>query len=339
MSTRRRIVIPLVVILAFAGIITSQQRIDATRHKEDLETSLLYLPNERLLTHFTGGLSCVVADVLWIQCIQYTAKRFRSEEKLAWLNHMCRTITRLDPYFVAVYRYGGVFLAAVNADDTASLSLLHDGIVNNPDTWQLPYEMASVYLLNRREEPGSQEKAAAYLSMAVATGKAPRMVVELAKAVMAGKDLFEIERTMWEGMLESDDAFMRQLAERKLVELGIRETCRGFNDAVRQYVARHGELPPNLDVLVEGGTVPPDALGGRYFMAPGGVVRNTTLLDAEVAERREAIQDAIQRFHDAQGRWPLALDHLVNSGLLDSVPAHPYPGRAWHYDPKSGAVD
>ncbi|HQK77296.1 MAG TPA: hypothetical protein PKZ25_13970, partial [Candidatus Hydrogenedentes bacterium] len=112
MIARWLVIAPLTVAIGLACCVMAQKHLDASR-QTGFDEELLYLPNEKLLNHFTGGLDSVVADLLWLQCIQYTAEEFKGDHKYVWLNHMTDPITRLDPYFVDVYRYGGVFLAAL----------------------------------------------------------------------------------------------------------------------------------------------------------------------------------------------------------------------------------
>ena len=127
MIARWLVIAPLTVAIGLACCVMAQKHLDASR-QTGFDEELLYLPNEKLLNHFTGGLDSVVADLLWLQCIQYTAEEFKGDHKYVWLNHMTDTITRLDPYFVDVYRYGGVFLAALKADNDASVNLMKRGM-------------------------------------------------------------------------------------------------------------------------------------------------------------------------------------------------------------------
>jgi len=342
MIKRWLIIAPVAIALAWVCSFTAQPRIDRIRAPQTLDEALLYLPNEKLLTHFTAGMSSIVADLLWLKCVQYTALHFISDRKFTWLNHMCQTITRLDPYFVSVYRYGGMFLASLDANDDASLRLLHAGMKRNPRAWELPYEAAMVYLLNRRSEPGAQETAAAYLGMAVATGNAPRFVVEVAQGLLNKHNLVDIEKGMWEAMLKSDNELMRDLAERKLLELSARETCRKLNEAVQVFAQRYGRMPQEINELVSGEilvSLPQDPLGGQYFLDADGVVQNTSLLDTEIERHAVALRRAIDEFKAGNGRWPQHLDELVQRGLVAEMPAYPYKDRTWKYDPLTGALE
>ncbi len=341
MMARRLLIGVLVVAIGFACCVTAQRQMDASR-KTGFDEELLYLPNEKLLNYFTGGLSSVVADLLWLQCIQYTAEEFKGEHKYVWLNHMTDIITRLDPYFVDVYRYGGIFLAALKADSDASINLMKRGMLHNPDAWVLPYEMAMVYLLNRRESPGSPAQAAQCLQWAVATETAPQYVLDLAANIARQHDLDEFERALWEDMLRnSSEKMLRELAQRKLHELAIADACHQLGKAVQLYEERHHRLPDSLNDLISGGIIerlPDDPLGGRYVLA-GSEVLNTTLQEEKLERRMNRLRSGVNRYQARTGAWPSSLETAVEEGDLAFIPPHPYPGRTWSYNPATGEVE
>lgn len=338
--TKGRRTTALVVVALLAFVVMAQHRIDA-RRGGPLEDEARYLPNEKLLSHFTGGMGSIVADMVWLKCLLYTGKHYRGDRDFTWLHHMCETVVRLDPHFVPAFRYGGIFLAALNVDDDAGMALLKQGMVHNPEAWQLPYEVAMIYLLDRRDQPDSTTQAARYLAMAVETGNAPEFVVEVATSLQIQYDLVEIERTMWENSLKSDDRFLRELAERKLQELSLREACTELNKAVGMFNERHGRMPKTINDLVEGkilASAPTDPLGGTFFIGPDGEVLNTTLLDEQTSRVLNRIRNSIRSFQRENGRWPKSLEELIDAGIRKEIPPHPHAGRSWQYDPMTGDV-
>lgn len=341
MSRGPRIAAGLVLAAALLGAaMFAQGRVDANRAPAGDE--LLYLPNEKLLSHFTAGLDSVIADLIWLRCIQYTATELKGEHSFTWLRHMLETCVRLDPYFTDAYRYGGMFLAALRAEDDAALDLLARGAVQRPDAWQLPYEMGMVYLLNRRDTPGAAKMAGHYFAMSAARGGAPDFVREVAERIGAEHDLAGIERTMWANMLDSEDGLLRDVAAQKLVLLDLREFTRTATRLAAGYARHTGRPPDGLQALVDAGAlrgVPQDPLGGAFFIDDAGVVHSTTLLDAELQRRRAFLRERLERYLERNGDWPATLDALAEEGALQSVPGHPYPGRNWDYDPETGALN
>lgn len=341
MNWKRPVAGLLVAAVALGTAYVPQVRMDRQRQSK-FDDELLYLPNEKLLNHLTCGMSSVVADILWLRCIQYTSKHFKGDHKFTWLAHMGNTITRLDPNFVDAYRYTGVFLAGLKADDMASAELMKRGFLENPDAWELPYEIAMVYLLNRRDEPGSAEMAARYLAMAVATERAPESVLAIAQGLQRKHNLVDIERQLWQDMLQSSrDQFRRDMAERKLQELDIRENVAALDRVVAHFEAARKRKPASLEELVQPGgldRIPADPLGGRYFLDEDGKVQNTTLLDSAVERRMEVIRDQIAKFQRQCGRLPVSLQEMVDMKVVKAIPGHPYKDRDWSYNPQTGEV-
>ncbi len=335
MTRRRRLAGLACAALIFGLAVAAQHGADRAR-PADRGGDLLYLPNEKLLNHFTGGMSSIIADFLWVECVQYVATEAKGERSFTWLNQMVNTVVKLDPYFVDAYRFGGMFLAALKADDDAGIDLIDRGIVANPDAWVLPYEGAMIYLLNRRDDPGSKIAAARYLGMAAAHEAAPPLMRELAEKLQGQFNLDDVERDMWTNLLDSSDKLLREVAERKLRELAIRETCGTLNERAGQYRQATGKEPSSLADL--GLKSEDDGLGGRFFIDPGGTVRNTTLLDEETESLENRLQKSLDQYQEKTGAYPAALDVLVREGYLDFLPGHPYPGGRWAYDPVEGTV-
>ncbi|MCX5758492.1 MAG: hypothetical protein NTU83_08310 [Candidatus Hydrogenedentes bacterium] len=341
MRARRILMAVLAVVVGFTCITGVQRHLDAMRARDRSE-QLPYLPNERLLNHFCAGMDSIVADFLWLKCVQYTAEHFHSDQQFTWLNHMANMIARLDPYNVAACHYLAMFLATLKADDNASIELLQRGMRNNPFAYELPYEIAMTYLINRREQPDSAVQAAKYLGMAVETGHAPPFVLEAAQVLQGEHNLFDVERSMWQHTRDSGDAFMRELAERKLTELDLRVACTQLDKAVEMYRQRHGQPPKTIADLVAGGILadaPRDPLGGRFFIDAAGHAQDTTVLDERTKRFRNNLKTAIEGFQERFHRLPASLDDLVTEHIMDAVPQHPYAGQSWHYDPTTGAVD
>ncbi len=331
--------VPLVLAVGLSASVTLQKRLDAVPVSKVGE-NLLYLPNEKMLTHFTAGMDSVIADMLWLKCIQYTAEHYRGDQEYQWLQHMITMITRLDPYFVPAYRYGGIFLTMLKRDDDAGIEVLKQGMVKNPFAWELPYEIAMTYMLNRPNQPDSKVQAAKYLAMAVETGRAPAFVAEVAYVLQTKHNLPEVERAMWENSLRTGDKILKELAERKLMELDLRDACAQLDKAVGAYAQRFGAPPSTLDELV--GKVikqlPQDPLGGRFYINCRGKVANTTVLDEQTVRAKGNIEKGIKSFYKRFSRWPQTLQEIVDNKIMVAVPEHPYAEKTWQYDPATGEL-
>lgn len=337
---RWAVIAPITIVSAVGFAMVAQNKIDAMRD-ETLDEELLYLPNERLLNNFTAGMSSVIADLIWLRTIHYTVKEFHNvNRKFTWLEYMCNTVTQLDPAFTDAYVYGGMLLAAIAADDKA-IPLLQRGMVQNPYSWEVPFEIAKVYLLNRREQPESPIMAAYYLQAVAERSENPQFYIDWIERLHDKHDLNQDARTIWELVIaNNEDEFIIEIAREKLLELDIHENIAALTQAIEVYEAQFGKKPARIDDLVEEGLISPtptDEKHGTYFMDRAGKVQNTVLLD-DAVERFGALLSAdIERFKQTHGRFPESLKEWAE-WREQGVPTHPYEDRQWRYSPETGKL-
>jgi hypothetical protein len=337
MILRWAVVAPLVVVLGMSAIAFSQTRVDAAGYREFNE-ELLYLPNKELLTHFTGGMSSVIADFLWLRCIEYTAQEWQGDFKFTWLEQMCRTITTLDPYFHDVYAWGGMALAMLKQDNDASIELIKDGIPYHPTSWELPFEIGRTYVLNRKDE----QRGAIFLSMAVATGTAPGYVVSWTEDLHGHHGMYDVERSMWQDIYDKhEEEHMRELASRRLQEISLREVADVLTDLATQYEAEHGVPPATLEDLERTDFIrgmPKDPLGGTFIFDDEGKAYSTTVLDGIKEERIVVMQGWVNEYKEKFGNWPAELTDIIGRTRATGLSVHPYPNGKWQFNPKTGEV-
>ncbi len=323
-----------------ASLVASQRKIDAIR--SDAGDELLYLPNEKLLTHFTAGLSSVVADLLWLKTIEYTVGEFHNDDRnFAWLESMCRTVTRLDPRFEGAYRYGGMLMAAIGADDKA-LDFLNEGCINNPFSEQIPFEIVQVYLLNRWKDPDTSMMATKYLRIVAERSDHPEFYFNWIQRIQQHEDFGTMAIDLWQEVLEtSDDEFIREVAKDKLEQQKILQNVRTLDQAIKQYEKDFGKNPASFDEMTAAGflaDLPQEAGNGTYFIDANGAAQNTVIVDAETDRLLNALNSETQRYKKANGAFPLTLEEWAKWNGLDEVPAHPYSDGEWLYDPATGKV-
>jgi hypothetical protein len=337
MSARLTVLAVFTMVVGFGAIGLLQQQVDATRMTDESD-ELLYLPNEKLLNHFTVGQQGLVADLLWLQCIQYTAKEFRGDFKFTWLTQMTDNIVRLDPYYHDVYQWGGQLLAMLKHDSDAGIDLMKRGIPHHPDRWELPFEIARTHILNRNDPVAG----ARYLAMAATTGDPPPFVLDWAKNLQRLHSLTDLQRAMWQDILDtSEDESMQALAERKLVEADLADIVMQLNKVSDHFEASTGRRAASFEELEAAGLIegrPSDPLGGEFFVDPDGRFQSTSILDSQVQERGQVLEGWIGQFKKAEGRYPKSLDELVASEHASALPTYPYRGATWRYDPATGSV-
>jgi hypothetical protein len=338
---RWAVVLPVTLAAGLASVVAAQHQLDTSPQKTSGE-SLLYLPAKKLLMHFTGGMNSVVADLLWLKTIQYTVAEFESRERrFTWLEHMAQTATDLDPLFTGAYEYGGTFLGAIGNDDAAD-RLLRKGMMNRPDRHEIPFEMAKLYILNRREEPGAAGVASYYLGITAELSDTPDYYLTWAFNLQRAHNLTETGRRIWQNIFETTgDSFMRDLAEQKLHHLNLADACDTLDEVASQYASERGSPPASVEDLVKAGylkAIPNDPLGGSFFFDSNGRARSTSILDEQANRARRDIQAAIDRFREERGRKPVSLQELLDEEIIRYMPDHPYEDRTWSYDPNLGEV-
>jgi len=299
---------------------------------------LLYLPNEKLLRHFTAGLDSVIADLLWIHCLLYTGSEIKGDYEFKWLEKMLNAVVQLDPYFREAYRFGSIFLSSLRADSDAAINLLHRGMYYRPETWDLPYEAGMIYLLNRAGEPNSKKLAAFYFAISAATGKAPQFIIDLAEKLNYEYDLIEVEKDMWANLLNSEDQLLKDLAKRKLILVEIKQVCRELNNRLEQYKKTYNKLPEKLEDLGLALESIKDPLGGEFFISKSGKVENTTILDEQQEQNKHLIENGIKLYYERFGTYPSDLKELLEKHVMTFLPEQPYKDREWVYDPKAGTL-
>lgn len=328
----------VLVILALMGIVIFLQykivRVERFSTKE-----LLYLPNERMLRYFTAGLDTVIADLLWIRCLLYVGAELKGDFQFEWLEKMLNAVVQLDPYFREAYRFGSVFLSSLRADSDSAIRLLHRGMYYRPETWDLPYEAAMIYLLNRSDEPNSKKLAGIYLAMSASTGRAPQFIVDLAEKLNHEYDLIEIEKDMWLKLANSEDQLLRDIAKRKLILVDLKAVCRELNKRLENYrMANDGKIPEKLEELGLAPDAVIDPLGGKFFITRSGKVENTSVLD-EIQDRHlRIIENGIKAYKEKYGAFPKTLEEMLEKRILSFLPEQPYEDREWVYDFSTGRI-
>ncbi len=337
----RKFTVVLVAGLAFiASIFFAQGRVDALR-KETMESELLYIPNKSVLKHLTAGMSNVVADLLWIETIQYTVHEYHSAEgKFAWLDHMLNATVDLDPRFVGAYSHGGMFLSAIGSDERA-LRLLERGYLSNPQSWEIPYEIVKLYTLNRRNEPDSPRLAAHWLRIMAPHHQYPQLYFDWARQIEQKNNLAGQSRAIWEDVIaNATDPFVREVAERNLRVLIADDTAKAFQKLAERYTTEQGHAPESLDEFVRLGWIaemPAEKTYGRFFIDAEGKIQSIVVLEDTRDRMLLGMNTQLKVMSDERGRKPANLDEF-GEWLGNPVPPDPVPGGTWNYNPATGSI-
>jgi hypothetical protein len=342
-SILKSIIPVLIVLVSVPGLGLVQQQMDDML-EEEVGNQLLYFPNDNLLRHFTAGLSGVLSDWMWYQTVQYTGEEFMNQDsKFTWLEHMIRTTTALSPGHEDAYRYGGSFLAVIGSDDTG-MEILKEGFINNPKSWTIPYEMHTIYLMNRRDDENSNLYASRYAYL-VAERHDPEYrskYFTLAQSLLKNENMNEeAVRFFSEKVANATDPVLRGMAESQLRVAVIEQNLDALNLAVDTYKARQNRFPNNLQDLLDAGFVnalPDDPEEGEYLIDPRtNRVVNLTIQLERLDYLTRKLSNHAANFAKKYGRNPDSLDELWE--YRNRKPAvYPFPEGYWEYDPESGVV-
>ena len=223
----------------------------------------------------------------------------------------------------------------------AAMALLKTGMANNPDSWEIPFEIAKIYLLNRRENPESPAMLTHYLSIVAQRSEDGSFYYDWIENLQDLHDLDEHAMTIWMDVRDkAEDDLTREIAEANILDLSLRMNVRTLQEMVDGYRERTSKTPEKLDVAVDPGllaTLHANVKAGRFFLDAEGKVQNTVVLDNQTEKLRTGLNYAVRSFQKINERYPGSLDEL-GTWANSILPRHPYLDREWQYDPETGEV-
>lgn len=182
----------------------------------------LIIPADRV-RGFTLGMEGLVADWYWMRSLQYLGdKIIEGQENVAiddlrdlnprLLYPLLDSATSMDPKFLPAYSFGAVVLPAIDPDQ--AVKLVEKGIANNPSEWRLYQHLGFIYW----KTDALVEAAETYEKGAAIEG-APAFMRIMAARMRTEGGSRETARAIYEEMLNSDDANLRELAALRLLEI------------------------------------------------------------------------------------------------------------------------
>lgn len=143
--------------------------------KQDVNAQVHLMPPE-FLRVMTFGHDSLMADLLWLQLIQYYGAAFQAKVPAEHLYAYFDTVTSLDPDFETAYTFAPYLLDETPEDTQLALKILKKGEKNMPDSWSIPYRMGFLYYLRVK----NVEKAAQYFQISGQKPGAPELPTRLA---------------------------------------------------------------------------------------------------------------------------------------------------------------
>jgi hypothetical protein len=214
-GSKRRIVLSVTFAAVLAGAVVTTAHVKRFTHRPYLNDNL-YLPSGKFMEQVSLGYNQIVADMIWFQAIQYYGGYRKEEHDLAYFEGLIDLVTDLDPYFIFPYTFGAVVMSQDMASFDDGIDLLRKGMHYNPTSWELPFEIGFLSLI----DAGDHDMAARYFDLASRMPGAPDRTRRFAAFVYSRAGHDELSIRMWEELKETtDEPFMRELADRYLEKL------------------------------------------------------------------------------------------------------------------------
>lgn len=235
-----------------------------------LTERLLYVTSGSVVGRVMLSFDALAADVYWIRTIQHYGRDRKSQlqkGRFELLEPLLDLTTSLDPMFMTAYRFGAIFLSMAPPEGPgkpeAAVALLEKGLRATPDRWQYAHDIGFVHYWHT----GDFTKAADWFERAARMPSAPGWIGPLAATTRVQGGNRVGARQMLQELLESPEAYIRQAAERGLLQLVALDAIDLLQAAVDAYFRRHGQYPANWSDLVRAGlitTLPRDPAGEPF---------------------------------------------------------------------------
>jgi len=198
------------------GVVLPLHRQNTKPTRVSLEEHPWLLPPTGVFRVASLGYRNVAADILWLATIQYFGTHLQSDGRYPELRRLLDTVVALDPHFVEAYTLGGLILMYFARDVQAGIDLLERGAQNNPDRWEIPYDLARTYYLDLKDYP----KALHWFEVADKLPGRPTHVPRFIARLYAATGERETALELWRAVAESaTNEWIRQLAAREIAKL------------------------------------------------------------------------------------------------------------------------
>jgi tetratricopeptide (TPR) repeat protein len=201
----------------------------------------------------------LAADVYWMRTIQHYGRDRKSQRtsgRFELLQPLIDLTTTLDPHFNLAYRFGAIFLAMEPPDGPGrpdeAIALLEKGLAANPSRWQYAHDIGFVHYWHT----GDYRQAALWFEKAAAMPGAPSWIRPLAALTLSKGGDRAGARALLNELRTSNEAYIRQAAERFLAQLQTLDRIDDVQARVNAFHAQTGRWPASLRELAAMGRLP-----------------------------------------------------------------------------------
>lgn len=267
----------------------------------------LYLPDPTFLQFTSLGHESLLADLIWLETIQYYGDRLSKTKATPFLYRYFDAITTLDPDFIGAYIFASYVMGYDPELREDALKIMKKGMERNPTVWSLPYQMGMMYHLYYKDS----ETAAQYFEQASRLPDAPPVTKNLAAQLYRRADTLGacmVSLHLWsENVKQAGEKHLKDKAERNFIETAI--TCDLIR--IRQAI---------------------EAWRKRQLNAP-----KPTPAPPVYSRRLRRFVPAATPKPVVVSAFPPSLEALVEQGLLPKLPLDFYK-RPYLYDSRTGRV-
>jgi hypothetical protein len=267
--------LPVVLLLGFAGIWRLQHAIDGQRMSLSEERDDVLLRSGKLMKVMSLEYAPLLADIYWTRVVQYYGnKHVRGQANLELLWPLLDIATTLDPNLLISYRFGAMFLsqappAGAGRPDLA-VKLIERGIQTNPEYWRLYEDLGFIYYFDLKDYKKASD---AFLEGSEKPNAQLWMKIMAARVAAEGESL-ETSVFLWKDIYNStSDPSVKKNALMHLQLLKVKEDCRQLDLLADEYAKRFGKRPVRMSELVQAGLlqgIPGDPLGFPYIFGEEG---------------------------------------------------------------------
>jgi len=280
----------ILIALPFAGAIGAHQfqvRTDPDRWAQTEDLRPIFVPSPQATKVSSMGFDMVVADLFWIRTVllfvDFLAEE--SEDGAAWTRTVLKTVVELDPKWRTPFFYGGSMLRLLN-DIEGSDEIFSEAVEAFPEDPYFPFSLA----MNAYMYHNDLDRAVGHLQHAAALPRAPRWYRNAAAEFISRRGQRKAALLYLKEQLNNANSDReRALVDAKYKSLLYEQVSEAVESIQADVEERLGVPIDHIDQM---GPLPPDPLGGEWFVAEDGVVRSS-VQDPVVARRAKLTERAI----------------------------------------------
>ena len=176
----RRVVAIVAIVACAAGVVAYQ----ATRPARAPASPRVFVPSPRFFLDFSPSFRTSIADLYYLNMVQYYGEHVKGDGRLDSLPDMVRLVTQLSPHFTRAYLFGAFALVDARQPGV-SYEVLKKGFEANPGNWRFPSYLG-FFVYAFADNKDKDRIAADWYSKAAAIPGSPARLQRLA-AVLLGK--------------------------------------------------------------------------------------------------------------------------------------------------------